>query len=335
LNFLHLLLMGGVVLLMMRLGKSNSDSPLFINPGLQKIVLMKDPLYFVTVLATTWRQQWQSILVEMVGVFGWRNVQMTDSLAVYVFLVIVWLVIKRLMIDLKDKIKPVQALVSLAVLALVGVLICLAMYVVATVVGDRTINGVQGRYLLPLLPIGLIMVAVLVDWSKERELIKWLFFGLVLGGVLGSIGHSLWLRYYDFSMDWVNGPIDEQDLEMIEDGDFEVLEINKKVEVVAEAGGKSISGVVLKMRNNNRAVLIPYRYRIKDAKCEKTFRFGYLSVWGIQADNEYILSFKRVKADQNKLCLELEPIELDIKDYDNFLTMEAIDKQMKIEWLYF
>lgn len=109
-----------------------------------------------------------------------------------------------------------------------------------------------------------------------------------------------------------------------------MVEIREKVSLIKETVEERVSGVWLKMKNTDGAVLVPYRYNIKDKECQKTLRKGYLSVWEVQGEKDYFLKFRPVVAKEGQLCLELEPIKVNGQDYNKYLKMS-----LDYKWLYY
>lgn len=147
-----------------------------------------------------------------------------------------------------------------------------------------------------------------------------------------NLAGSFWTRYFDISKDWLNKPVEI--IETVE-ADQEVMVIDKPIQFIIESGGSRVSGALLEFDNKNEAILIPYKYKIMDDKCLKTLRIGYFDQWSIQGTNRYILEFKPVVAKDNKLCMVMEPFEVNMDSYDKYLKIKTVEGQIKLDWLYY
>ncbi len=128
-------------------------------PELQAIFVLQHPAFFVRTIVHTLRLETiLSYYIEAVGTFGWLTV-MIRPLSVYVLpllsFFLVWI------FGFRGTVKSSVGL-SLCHIALViasALLVMTAMYLMWTQVGQDHIEGVQGRYFLPIL--GLAGMAVL------------------------------------------------------------------------------------------------------------------------------------------------------------------------------
>jgi len=119
-----------------------------INPAAQSQVLLAHPSQTVMLVVRTLRKETQ-LWLNLIGVLGWLNIPLpfwlyklwTGALA----LVALGLLAER-------GPKPAPALAALLGIALSAWAIMLAQYFGWTQVGATVIDGVQGRYFLPLLP---------------------------------------------------------------------------------------------------------------------------------------------------------------------------------------
>lgn len=119
-----------------------------VDPAAQLQVLEADPTRTVTVVAQTLFEQkrlWQ----QMIGVLGWLTILLP------VWLYALWtvaLAVVFLGLFFETGLSPRSALAGLAGIGLSAWAIMLAQYLGWTEVGATAINGLQGRYFLPLLP---------------------------------------------------------------------------------------------------------------------------------------------------------------------------------------
>lgn len=128
-NILYLGLSLFAIFILLRINGAGSNYPLFVNPTIQRKLVLSDPLYFIRVLISTFSTNWQSLFVETIGVFGWRNTPLSNDFLVYIYIIIGALIFKRLKKDLKGKIGLVEAILGLGILFLVVVLTSLDIYI--------------------------------------------------------------------------------------------------------------------------------------------------------------------------------------------------------------
>lgn len=321
-------LMLALIVGMGKIGKGEANYPTFVNPKLQVLVIKNDPIYFLEVVKNTWMEKFLPHFEEMVGVMGWRNTPMTNNYLNFIFVGFGLLVVMKLAKDLKTKIGLSELVIIGGVIFLVTFLSTLAMYLVWSPVGDKSVEGIQGRYWLLLVPLWLVLIGRLAAWIREKRWFRNLVLGLVLAGVVANIGQSLWARYFD----WSGNRVNNLDAKMSADG---LLIIDKETALIRETKGKNVSGLALNLDNRNKKIIVPYQYRIMDKECKKTLRRGYLKPWDIQGERQMILEFESVRASSGSLCLRLTPLLVDLKDYTDRLTIKVTYGQPQMEWLYF
>lgn len=327
-EFIAVALMAILVIGIGRIGKGEGNYPTFVNPKLQLQLIINDPVYFLGVVGNTWRDKWISHFEEMVGVMGWRSTPMLNNYLNFTFLILATCIVVKLAKDIKNKINVRQLIGILAVILSVIFLGTLAMYLTWSPVGDKSVEGIQGRYWLPLVPYWLVLFGGLTAYAKETRWFKNLILCLVLFGSVVTISLSLWNRYFDWSKNWINSlnPILPT---------TELMVIDKEVNLVKQTYGKNISAVALNLDNRNKSIIIPYQYQVMDDECNQILRRGYLSSWSIQGETQMVLEFKPIVSEKGKLCLKLIPLSIGAQDYQDRFTIKYTNGQPQMEWLSF
>jgi hypothetical protein len=253
---------------------------------------------------------------------------MVNNYLNFAFLILTACLITKLTKDLKNIINTRQLISIFAVILSVIFLGTLAMYLTWSPVGDKSVEGIQGRYWLPLVPYWLVLFGGLTAYAQKTRWFKNLILCLVLFGSVVTISSSLWNRYFDWSKNWINSlnPILPR---------TELVVIDKETNLVKQTYGKNISAVALNLDNRNKSIIVPYQYQVMDGECYQVLRWGYLSSWGIQGETQMLLEFKPVLSNNGKLCLKLNPLNIGAKDYQDKLTIKVTDNQPQMEWLYF
>lgn len=327
-EFIAVILMAILIVGVGRIGKGEGNYPTFVNPKLQLQLIINDPVYFFEVVGNTWMDKWISHLEEMIGVVGWRSTPMINNYLNFTFLILAAYLVTKLAKDFKNITNTRQLIGIFAVILSVIFLGTLAMYLTWSPVGDKSVEGIQGRYWLPLVPYWLVLFGGLTAYANKTRWFKNLIICLVLFGSVATISLSLWNRYFDWSKNWINSlnPILPT---------TELVVIDKETNLVKQTYGKNISAVALNLDNRNKSIIIPYQYQVMDGECYQVLRRGYLSSWGIQGETQMLLEFKPVLSNNGKLCLKLNPLNIGAKDYQDKLTIKVTDNQPQMEWLYF
>lgn len=110
-----------------------------------------NPFEFLSIIAVTLKDQWQDMVYSGIGVLGWLNVILPFWYYLFISLltptVAVFESSEKLFLILKKK------LLVLSIIVLTTILIFTISYLTWTPVGKNTIDGLQGRYFIPLLPL--------------------------------------------------------------------------------------------------------------------------------------------------------------------------------------
>lgn len=311
-----------------RIGKGDGNYPTFVNPKLQLQLIIHDPAYFTKVITTTWSDKFITHFDEMIGVFGWRNTPVNGNYFNYLFIILAFVLVNRLTSDLKNKLNISQILGILFVIFITTFLATLAMYLAWSPVGDKSVEGIQGRYWLPLAPIWLVFISGLVVYFKQNKIFRNVVIIFVLFCALLNIGFSLWSRYFDWSSVWVN----KLDLKL---SVTDLLVIDKPTTFIKSTLGKQVSGLAINLDNRGKSIILPYQYQVMDGRCQHIYSKGYLSPWDIQGDTQLILKFKPITVRDDSLCLKLSPATYATTVYQDRLNIKLTGNQPQIEWLYF
>lgn len=134
------------------------------SPGSQVEYLLRNPMVFPRALALTYYWQTGTLLRQMFT-FGWLNVgpvPLAMSTSISAFLLLIWYGDASV-----TQLSRTWRVWTVAVGALIVVLLSLALYIGASTLGGIQIVGLQGRYFIPLtLPLLLVIVPV----GRKREI---------------------------------------------------------------------------------------------------------------------------------------------------------------------
>ena len=147
------------------------------------------PFHFISIAAHDYRAHWYAYLDHFVGHLGWLDIQLPHQLIVCVLglLLLIGLTTRRL--PFRDR------LVAVAIVVCSLTLISLSQYLAWTPIGGETIEGMQGRYLLPLGPLGILLLGITDRWPRATTAIRAAF--LLVSVMLNIVAVTLVIqRYY-------------------------------------------------------------------------------------------------------------------------------------------
>lgn len=155
----------------------------------QLAVVRADPTAFVHILASSIVERMPTYLVQIVGRFGWNAVML--PLLAYPLAAI--MLVAALLSGSGIRASVGQRLWWLAVATGVALLIETAMYLTATPLAADYVQGTQGRYFLPLLPLALLALSPDRGWRGARMI----FAGsalLLLATAMASAFDAFWVH---------------------------------------------------------------------------------------------------------------------------------------------
>lgn len=170
-----------------------------VQPALQKSYLLHEPWDFLSILFNTYfTNNANAVAVGLVGFFGWMSAQLPILFVAIGFLVLYFAtqvstddekILHKLKRRDRVKVNAVLAGVFLAVL----VVISAALYIYWTPVRNDFIMGMQGRYLLPVLPL-LLLAFVYYKKQNAKYAKQLVIYGS--GVVLAIALLSTYTRFY-------------------------------------------------------------------------------------------------------------------------------------------
>jgi len=163
------------------------DSSEEVNVFAQIKFIIKNPLYFFNVLFQTLRGNWKNYLQCLVGVFGYHYYALPNFVyALYFlgFLIFSFFYESEIDLNKKDK-RIIFSLILLFILCTFLIFYCMA-----NQVGSPTIDGVQGRYFIPLIPLILFIL------PKRKTIKNNILANSIKSVYLSLLGISLVLSIY-------------------------------------------------------------------------------------------------------------------------------------------
>lgn len=169
-----------------RKGQYNPRPQLPVDPGQQLQCVIDDPVRFAGVFLRDMRDNGRFYLEETIGRLGLMNVKLPVPLIVAEWLVLLW---AAFTCGVRWT-KTARASSIVACVMMIGG-ISLAQYLVWSIICGDAIEGIQGRYFLPLLPLLLFSFAI-----KPRERGPSLIPIAIAGMVANAIAIVVVFRFY-------------------------------------------------------------------------------------------------------------------------------------------
>ncbi len=299
-----------------------------VNPAFQMQHILQNPLSFPAAVINTLSKN-DFFINSMIGVLGWFN--FTYQAIVYSFYFLVFGFVIRELISYRKKILPAYAILSLFLICGAAfILPFLVLYIFWTPVGYPQILGVQGRYFLILLPfIILIIHQLFITADKNKTISGLMWFFIFFVGLQTFL--TVFLRYYKESTkdDALSGYI------MYDPTKLKYMTIDRQANFFFETKGekKTMTGFKFYYSTRNQAVDVPYRYKLMDEFCKKTYREGEINIAKLPGDTIYQEEFPSISLSEEKICLKFNPDTsaggghyLNIIAYEDSPKIELLDK---------
>lgn len=164
-----------------RAGRYNPRAHLPVDPAQQLRCVLDDPLRFAGVVIDDMRVNGRFYLDETIGRLGIMNVKLPIALIVAEWLLLLWVGV-----TCGVRWKPSARLTALAACAITIVGISLAQYLVWSIICGDAIEGIQGRYFLPILPL-LLFALALKPRERAMSLVPIAVMGVVANGIALAI----------------------------------------------------------------------------------------------------------------------------------------------------
>lgn len=273
--------------------------------GNQVEILRRDPVIVFRIVVDTWEAKRDFYLQGMMGYFGWLDYQYEFGQFLVIFGLIVSIITSVISKNKKAVVDWLGWVIIGGIVFGTYLLIEMGMWMQWTAVGSTVVEGVQGRYLLPLVPLFLFWIVqfwLLV--GKKRANIIALGLGLLIVG-LGTVD-KINKRYYDNSSNFANKDEYKKNIE-----EPKYISSKDKLTKYFHTSETDVVGgfeFVVNKNNNDNLIKVPYRYAIKDGECNKELSWGYLDVDKINKGNIYLQKIDYLKPGFADICFEIEPI---------------------------
>lgn len=305
----------------------------YANPIYQKSYIINHPFsFFLTFLYSLWLSV--ETIIKQLGSFGWLDYS-TNFLVLLAYIILLFFFIKLLDFKKLKKIGLFGITLLSIILFFTTFLIFLSLYLVNSPPYASTISGVQGRYLLPLIPFFIYILAQ-IYLSLGKKVIQILILVVLLTYIFLNIISNIYLRYFDYTRSFVSETeLTDKIKETKEITSLDTFIVDKEFkETVPIKINKKIGGFEF-YTHNNKPVNVAYRYFVKDGECKNSLKSGYLDLSKLQDSNIYAVYFGPLKersgifgslvTSEKKLCIVLEPISQ--QGLNNYFTISKIQGQ--------
>ena len=311
--------------------------PWLLNIPLQIVIIKNDPLYFLSALGNVFKYNIDFYIKSIIGVFGETDSEI--GLLPYSLIILLIGYFTNLYIGTVSVVKmSVRWIFLFFVFLLFSTSIIFgSLFVGANVIGSNIINGIQGRYFLIYLPFILFcfveLIRYLAKWKK-----MWLFQIVVLVMIIGNVGYTVYVRYFDLSKNIINKDSLKNEIVYLTDKKvvFTDIKIDKLYEFkydLNNTNGKKIIGFQLDTATNSAYLNLPYKYFIKDENCNKIIRQGYLNLGLLQSGGIYEDLFRAINTQSNILCVSFKPLVY-YDDNWNYLRLVIYGGRPLFKFLY-
>jgi uncharacterized membrane protein len=128
-----------------------SHTGVFVSPDEQMRLIAADPMNFWRIIAGTFQRVGEQYIEEFVGTLGWLDTLLPDLLIFSYLAILIFTALSdnRKEIRISCQKKGLMGFVFLSI----TFLICASQYLLWTEVGENIIEGIQGRYFIPVSPL--------------------------------------------------------------------------------------------------------------------------------------------------------------------------------------
>lgn len=162
----------------------------------QLAFVLRNPEWFLGSIAECWMRHYGTLSTQLVGMFCSANVPLPPPA---VFIALVTLLLGILVFRAEGETAPIsvpERVMAIGLFSVAMLLTCLGLYLWWTPVGGRTLDGFQGRYLHPLLPLLAIAFDSRCLPVLRRDWRVGLGIAFVSAGLLVVSGWTIWTRFY-------------------------------------------------------------------------------------------------------------------------------------------
>lgn len=320
-----MIVIGGALFVKKMMISTEYNGEKLISGKYQMEILKDDPGYFTKVLADTWEAKRVFYIESSLGYFGWLDYRYDLYGYLLVFGLFLYLCSHSFGLVKKNILDWLSIIMVLGMVIGSYVLIHFMFWLYWTEVGSSVVEGVQGRYLLPLMPF-LIWLLLEIKLKLGQDKIKMIFLSLLLLLIGIDTYEIIYKRYYDFSKNIANANELAEGIQNLKDEEEPLEKIdsrNKMVKYFDTSWEDKVIGFQIAIEKDDGLIRVPYRYKIMDEEGKKVLLSGYLTQKKLQDNGVYETTFDKAFEPKGKVvALVIEPVVLDEKEkYFSYLSL--------------
>lgn len=320
-----MIVIGGALFVKKMMISTGYNGEKLISGKYQMKILKQDPGYFTKVLADTWEAKRVFYIESSLGYFGWLDYRYDLYGYLLVFGLFLYLCSHSFGLVKKNILDWLSIIMVLGMVIGSYVLIHFMFWLYWTEVGSSVVEGVQGRYLLPLMPF-LIWLLLEIKLKLGQDKIKMIFLSLLLLLIGIDTYEIIYKRYYDFSKNIVNANELAEGIQNLKDEEEPLEKIdsrNKMVKYFDTSWEDKVIGFQIAIEKDDGLIRVPYRYKVMDEEGKKVLLSGYLTQKKLQDNGVYETTFDKAFEPKGKVvALVIEPVVLDEKEkYFSYLSL--------------
>lgn len=285
------------------------SSEIDINQSIQKKLLLTSPDYVLSTTLNTLLDRDKAVFYigSFFGNFGWLDYNLSLPAYFLIFTVILLVGINYFKGEQRSILSFGQIFFILFFVLLVLGISFGSMFLIWTPAAFPVIEGVQGRYFLPVF-IFLLFALFELFLKFDREKIKKFLLVSSLLVIFTSIGVTTYKRYYDYSKLYKNLEDLNKKYQSVATKDMDYILLDKEMEFHLTIHGDKFSGLqFVSVVPAEKNIQVPYSYSISTLD-GKVIQKGYMPVSKISGNGITQVEFGIKDVEENELVFKISPL---------------------------
>lgn len=285
------------------------SSEININQSVQKKLLLTSPDYVLNTTLNTLLDRDKAVFYigSFFGNFGWLDYSLSLPIYFLIFMVILLIGINYFKGEQKSILSFGQIFFILFFVLLVLGISFGSMFLIWTPAAFPVIEGVQGRYFLPVF-IFLLFALFELFLKFDREKIKKFLLVSSLLVIFTSIGVTTYKRYYDYSKLYKNLEDLNKKYQSVVTKDMDYILLDKEMQFNLTIHGEKFSGLqFVSVVPAGKNIQVPYSYSISTLD-GKVIQKGYMPVSKISGNGITQVEFGIKDVEENELVFKISPL---------------------------
>lgn len=296
------------------------SSEIDINQSIQKKLLLTSPDYVLSTTLNTLLDRDKAVFYigSFFGNFGWLDYNLSLPAYFLIFTVILLVGINYFKGEQKSILSFGQIFFILFFVLLVLGISFGSMFLIWTPAAFPVIEGVQGRYFLPVF-IFLLFALFELFLKFDREKMKKFLLVSSLLVIFTSIGVTTYKRYYDYSKLYKNLEDLNKKYQSVATKDMDYILLDKEMEFHLTIHGDKFSGLqFVSVVPAGKNIQVPYSYSISTLD-GKVIQKGYMPVSKISGNGITQVEFGIKELKVTELVFKISPLLID--DNQNYISI--------------